>query len=613
MKTSGSTIAADWIRRFLLILVPLAVLAAFWPTLRAGFITWDDDANFLNNPHFRALDWQNLRWMFTTLYMSNYQPLSWLFSCLGHSLWGMDPFGYHASSVAFHMLNAVLFYLVAARLLRLAAPLPDDDAALPIACEDRGLGWQRSSAGGFGNPPGVSISIAAACAALFFALHPLRVESVAWLSGQHDLQAAAFYLLAILCYLRACSDETRRLGWLSGCTALFAAAMLSKVNGITLPVTLLLLDFYPLRRLPEDPRHWLEPQHRRVWLEKIPLLAIAAAAGLVSVVARHQTAVLEPLSLGFRIQQALYGLGFYLGKTAVPAKLMPFYPIPMDRRLPPAVVAASAGLVLALTVGLLYRRRRWPGGLVAWAHYVVTLLPALGLISVSILLVADRYTYVPSMALALLVGAAALAGLRRLGTQHRRLLAAGLASVLLLLAGLSWRQSRLWHDSETLFRYVLALKPDIPEVHNNLGFVLVSQLRIDEGMAEYRKALDIKPNFVKAMNNLGLALLSQGRIAEGIEQCRKALDLDPDYAFAHNNLGLALMYVGQTAEALPHFQKAVAVAPEYVVAYNNLGTALLAMGRSDEAIAQFHKALDLRPDYAAATDMLRAAEAQRPR
>jgi tetratricopeptide (TPR) repeat protein len=632
MKTSGSTNAADRMRRLLLVLIPLAVLAAFWPTLRAGFITWDDDANFLNNPHFRGLDWQNLRWMFTTLYMSNYQPLSWLVSCLGHSLWGMDPFGYHASSLAFHMLNAILFYLVAARLLRLAAHLPDDDMALSIASGAYAslAGRRRSIAGGFGeaarsaggkggeagaeceaNPSGVPVMIASAFAALFFALHPLRVESVAWLSGQHDLQAAAFYLLAILCYLRACSDEARRRRWLLGCAALFAASMLSKANGITLPVTLLLLDFYPLRRLPLDPRQWPKPQHRRVWLEKVPLLALAVAAGLVSFVARHQTAVLQPLSLGFRIQQAFYGLGFYLGKTVAPVQLMPFYPIPLDRRLPPLTVAACVGLVLALTAMLLYRWRRWPGGLVAWVHYVVTLLPVLGLISISILLVADRYTYIPGMALALLGGAAALGGLRRLATQHRYLMTAELAAVLFLLAGQSWRQSKLWHDSETLFRHVLTLNPNIPEVHNNLGFVLVNQLRIDEGMVEYRKALDIKPDFVKAMNNLGLALLSQGNIAEGIEQCRRALELDPDYAFAHNNLGLALMYMGQTAEALPHFQKAVALVPEYVMAYINLGTALLTLGRIDEAIAQFQKALELRPDYSAAADMLRAAEAQR--
>jgi tetratricopeptide (TPR) repeat protein len=584
MKTTDSTISANLVKRLLLVLIPLAVLAAFWPTLRADFITWDDDANFLNNPHFRGLDWRNLRWMFTTLHMSNYQPLSWLFSCLGYSLWGMHPFGYHATSLAFHMLNAVLFYRVAARLLRLASPAADDAA----------------------------VAVAAAFAALFFALHPLRVESVAWLSGQHDLQAATFYLLAILCHLRACSDEARRRRWLSGCAALFAAAMLSKVNGITLPIALLLLDFYPLRRLPADPRQWLEPQHRRVWLEKLPLLAVAVVAGLVSWVARHETAVLQPLSLGFRIQQAFYGLAFYLGKTMVPVRLMPFYPVPLDLRLSPMTVVASAGLVLVLSAVLLHLRRPWPGGLVAWAYYVVTLLPVLGLISFSTQLTADRYAYLPCMAWAVLGGGAVLAGLRRLGPRGRHLLAVGLFAVLLLLAGLSWGQSRLWYDSETLFRYVLALNQDIPEVHNDLGFVLVTQRRTDEGVAEYRKALAIKPDFTRAMNNLGLALLGQGRYAEAIEQYRKALALEPDYAFGHNNLGLALMYLGQTAEALAHFQKAVALVPDYVVAHNNLGGALLMMGRVDEAIAQFQRALELRPDYSAAATMLRIAEAQLP-
>jgi tetratricopeptide (TPR) repeat protein len=583
MKTIDSTVSAGLVKRLFPVLIPCAVLAAFWPTLNADFITWDDDANFLNNPHFRGIDWQNLRWMFTTLHMSNYQPLSWLTTCLGYALWGMNPFGYHATSLALHMLNAVLFYLVAVRLLRLASPA-DDDAALPIA---------------------------AAFAALFFALHPLRVEPVAWLSGQHDLQAGVFYLLAILCHLRACSDEARRRRWLLGCAALFAAAMLSKVNGILLPVALLLLDVYPLRRLPMDPRQWLRPLHRRVWLEKLPLLAVAVAAGWVSLVARHQTAVLQPLSLGFRIQQAFYGLAFYLEKTAAPIQLMPFYPVPLDLRLPPSAVAVSAGLVLGLTGVLLHQRRRWPGVLIAWAYYVIALLPVLGLISLGTQLVADRYTYLPGMAWAVLGGVVVLAGLRRLGTRGRSMLVAGLAAILLLFAGLSWRQSRLWHDSETLFRYVLARKQDIPEVHNDLGFVLVNQRRTDEGMAEYRKALAIKPDFTRAMNNLGLALLGQGRFEEALEQYQTALAVEPDYAFGHNNLGLALMYLGRAAEALPHFQKAVDLVPDYVLAHNNLGGVLLMLGRIDEAIAQYKQALELRPDYAAAAAMLRIAEAQR--
>jgi tetratricopeptide (TPR) repeat protein len=583
MKTIDSTVSAGLVKRLFPVLIPCAVLAAFWPTLNADFITWDDDANFLNNPHFRGIDWQNLRWMFTTLHMSNYQPLSWLTTCLGYALWGMNPFGYHATSLALHMLNAVLFYLVAERLLRLAAPADDRTA----------------------------LTMAAAFAALFFALHPLRVEPVAWLSGQHDLQAGVFYLLAILCHLRACSDEARRRRWLLGCAALFAAAMLSKVNGILLPVALLLLDVYPLRRLPMDPRQWLRPLHRRVWLEKLPLLAVAVAAGWVSLVARHQTAVLQPLSLGFRIQQAFYGLAFYLEKTAAPIQLMPFYPVPLDLRLPPSAVAVSAGLVLGLTGVLLHQRRRWPGVLIAWAYYVIALLPVLGLISLGTQLVADRYTYLPGMAWAVLGGVVVLAGLRRLGTRGRSMLVAGLAAILLLFAGLSWRQSRLWHDSETLFRYVLARKQDIPEVHNDLGFVLVNQRRTDEGMAEYRKALAIKPDFTRAMNNLGLALLGQGRFEEALEQYQTALAVEPDYAFGHNNLGLALMYLGRAAEALPHFQKAVDLVPDYVLAHNNLGGVLLMLGRIDEAIAQYKQALELRPDYAAAAAMLRIAEAQR--
>jgi len=584
MNTTDSTSHANLVKRLLPVVIALAVLTAFLPALSADFVTLDDDANFLNNPHFRGLDGRNLRWMFTTLHMSNYQPLSWLTSALGYTFWGMQPFGYHATSLALHILDAVLFYLLAARLLGLAAPGADQ----------------------------TSLSFAAAFAALFFALHPLRVEPVAWLSGQHDLQASVFYPLAVLFHLRACSDEQRRGRWRLACTALFAAAMLSKANGITLPAALLLLDVYPLRRLAADPRKWLQPQYRRVWVEKLPLVVVGVAAGWVSLVARHRTAVLQPLSLGFRIQQTVYGLAFYLAKTVAPLGLMPFYPVPLDFRLPWSAVAASVVLVLLLTALLLRWRRRWPGGVVAWTYYVVTLLPVLGLISVNTQLAADRYTYLPSMAGALLGGAVVLAGLRRSGIRGRLLLGAGLAAGLLGLGAMSWRQSRQWHDSETLFRYALALDEDLPEVHNDLGFVLVNQHRTEEGMAEYRKALANKPTFLKALNNLGLALIGQGRREEAVEQYQKALALDPNYAFGHNNLGLALMYLDRPAEAVSHFQRAVELAPEYVMAHGNLGAALLSMDRVDEAIAELQKALELRPDYAAAATMLRMAQA-RPR
>lgn len=581
MSSSESTILARRFGFVLPVLIALAVAVAFWPTVDAQFVHWDDDANFLNNVHFRGLGWRNVGWMLTTFHMSNYQPLSWLTSAVGYALWGMNPAGYHATSVALHALNAVLFYFLAARLLRHA----------------RGA----ASVG--------ALSIAAAFATLFFAVHPLRTEPVAWLSGQHDLQAATFCLLAALCHLRAVSGGSRRFRWGVGATALFGAAMLSKINGIALPLVLLLLDVYPLRRLPTDPRQW--GKHRTILVEKLPMLAVAVAAGLVSMVARSSTATLQPLSVGFRIQQAFYGLAFYLGKTMLPVDLVPFHPVPADHRLATTTVMGSIVLVLVLSALAVCLRRSWPGLLTAWVCYVVALLPALGLVSVSTQLVADRYTYLPGMAWAVLAGAAVLAGIVRLQSRDRRVLGVGLVTVVLALFVASWRQSTRWHDSETLFRYTLSRSPGIAEVHDNLGAFLVGQRRIDEGLAEYRKALAIKPDDTRAMNNLGLALIGERRYAEAIAQYERALAIAPDYAFAHNNLGLALMYLDRAPEALPHFEKAVALVPDYVVAHNNLGGALLTMGRLDEAIAHFRKALALRPDYAAAETMLRMAESQR--
>jgi protein O-mannosyl-transferase len=573
---------ASVVRRLLPVAIPLFVLVAFWPTLQADFIQWDDDANFLHNPHFRGLDWANLRWMLTTFRMGNYQPLGWLALCLQHSLWGMHPLGYHATSLGLHMLNAVLFYFVAARLLRRAAAADDG-----------------------------SLLIAAAFAALVFALHPLRVESVAWLSDQHDLQAGALYLLAVLCYLRAAADPPRARRWRVACAVLFAAGLLAKINGITLPLALLLLDAYPLRRLPLDPRQWLTPEHRRVFGEKLPLLILALAAGLAGWASRQDGGALVHFPLGFRIQQACYGLTFYLVKTLVPIGLVPCYPVPADFRLPPATFAITVALVVVITAMVLYLRRRWPAGWVAWLFYVVTLLPVLGLVSFSAQLVADRYSYLPGLAWAMLAGAAVGSGLRRLGRPGRLVLTAGLGAGLLVLAGLSFRQTQPWRDSETLFRHALAIDPNIPELRNNLGLVLVGQLRTDEAIAEYRQALGRKPDFTRAMNNLGLALLGQGRHAEAVEEFQKALAVEPDYAFGHNNLGLALMYLERPAQALPHFETAVALAPDYVMARSNLGGALLMLGRIDEAIAQYRQALALRPDFAAAATMLRIAEAQR--
>jgi tetratricopeptide (TPR) repeat protein len=553
----------------------LATLAAFWPALHGGFLNWDDSVNFLDNPNYRGLDWRHLRWMFTAFHLGNYLPLGWLISGLDYALWGMQPLGYHLTSLVFHMLNAVLFYFVAARLLR--------------------LGWQDVQ-----QTDDAALSLAAAFAALLFALHPLRVESVAWLSAQHDLLAGSFYLLAVLCYLRAGEDRERR-PWLACCAVMFVCSLLSKINALTFPFTLLILDLYPLRRLPGQARQWLLPQYRRIWLEKVPFLAAAVAAGAVGVMARNPTAMLKSVAhygVGFRIQQSFYGLALYLAKTAVPVRLMPCNPIPADLRLAPAMVLASIGLVLALSAALLHWRRRWPAGLAAWAYYIVTLLPVLGLVHFSDQIAADRYTYLSCMAWAVLGGAAALVGLRRLAPPSRGLLAAGLGAVLFALGALTWRQAKFWRDSETLYRHALAIDPAIAEAHNNLGRVLADQGRTAEAVAEYQRALAVKPDSTGAYNNLGLALADQGKLTAAMAEYRQALKIDPNDVLAHNNMGLTLAGQGKVAAAMAEYRQALKIDPNYAAAHNNLGSVLAHDGKLTEAIAEYRQALKIKPDYA---------------
>jgi tetratricopeptide (TPR) repeat protein len=499
----------------------LATLAAFWPTLHSGFLTWDDGQNLLGNPYYRGLGWRQLRWMFTTFHFGNYQPLSWLCAGLEHALWGMDPFGYHLTSLLWHMVNAALFFFMTERLLGLAwKPIQKTDSA--------------------------ALSLSSAVAALLFALHPLRVEAVAWLSDQHDLIAGAFYLLAIQCYLRADEDRHDSRPWLAGCFAMFTGALLSKSNAMTLPFVLLILDFYPLRRLPGEPRQWILPQYRPVWREKLPFLAAALAAAAVSVAARERSGMLSPFAhypIGFRIQQTFYALAFYIGKTLLPARLSPFYPIPADLRLSPAAVLTSVGSVLTLSAASVYWRRRWPAGLAAWAFYIVTLLPVLGLVSFSEQIAADRYTYLSCMAWAVLSGAAAFIGLRGLAAPGRRLLAVGLGVALFGLAVFTWRQAGIWRDSETLYRHALAVDPEIAVIQNDLGIVLLGQGRLDEAIAHLQRAAALGGNNAADYHhNLGFALAKQGRMAEAIVQYRQALALRPDFADTRDFLRFALAH-----------------------------------------------------------------------
>src|SRR5437899_986658 len=515
------------------VLIALVTFAAFLPTLNNQFVDWDDQRNFLENPHYRGLAWTHLRWMWTT-HLGHYIPLTWMTLGLDYLLWGMNPVGYHLTSLLLHAANAVVFFFVVRRILTRALP----------SLSERGH----------------ALAVSAGFAALVFAIHPLRVESVAWVTERRDVLSGLFYLVTILVYLRACEGEKRGRRWYWLAVATFVCALLSKAIVVNLPIVLLILDVYPLRRLGGAVGWWSEAA-RRIYIEKIPFVLLAAAASAIAIMAQlsHHTmvSVVQLSALG-RLAVSVYGVSFYLWKTVAPVSLSPLYELPptVSPWAPPFLL--SYGLVVAITAIALAFRRRVPGLPAALLAYVVILLPVLGLFQSGPQIAADRYTYLAGLGWALLTGAGLLSCWRT-----KRFLIPGCAvCVVVGLGVLTWNQVQIWHDSERLWTHVLAIDPQSSIAENNLGIVRADQKKRAEAIEHYQRALQIRPEYAQAHYNLGVALAQQGKPAEAIEHYRQALRIKPDDALAHNNWGVVLAEQGRLAEAIEHFQVALRIKPE---------------------------------------------------
>jgi len=570
------------------VLIALVTFAAFLPTLQNQFVTWDDGKNFLENAHYRGLGWTHIRWMWTT-HLGHYIPLTWMTLGLDYLLWGMNPFGYHLTSLLLHAANAVVFFFVVHRILTLALPSPSER--------------------------GHALAVAAGFAALVFAIHPLRVESVAWVTERRDVLSGLFYLSAILMYLRACERGARGRGWYWAAVGLFAGALLSKSMVVNLPFVLLILDVYPLRRLGGFVGWWSEPA-RRIYIEKIPFVLLAAAASAIAVMAQssvHAAASLAQLSVPGRLAVAAYGLGFYPRKMVVPVNLSPLYELPrtVDPMAPPFIL--SYALVLAIMAIVLALRRRVPGLPAAWVAYVVVLLPVLGFFQSGPQIAADRYTYLAGLGGAILAGAGLLSCWRtsrtsKTGTPTTLPIAGVATCVVVGLGALTWNQAQVWHDSEKLWTHALARNPQSSIAENNLGVVRADQSKLAEAIEHYQRALQMRPDYADAYFNLGNALLQQGKLAEASDHYRQALAIKRDHARAHNNWGVVLARQGKLAEAGDHFQAALHIGPDNADAHTNLGNALFQQGKLAEASDHFRQALRLKPDHAAAQSGLVQAQ-----
>ena len=565
-----------------LCLLALATAIAFLGVLRADFILLDDPVYVVHNEHVRAgLTLEGILWAFRTGEGGNWHPLTWISHMLDVQLFGLRAAGHHASSLALHVASSLLLLAALDRLTRRFWP--------------------------------------SALVAALFALHPLHVESVAWISERKDVLSTFFAMLVLLAYARYAEQPGRAR--LAAVAVLLALGLMSKPMLVTLPFALLLVDVWPLRRTERE-------SFPSLVREKIPLFLLVAAASLTAYLAQATSGAVAPgdaLPLAVRASNALVSYGRYLAKTFWPVGLAAYYPHPKAVQL--GLALASGAVLAAVTWVAVRERRRRPHLLVGWLWFLGTLVPVIGIVQVGAQAMADRYTYVPLIGVFLALAWSAPRPARWIAVP-----------VLASLAVLTHRQVARWKDTRTLFEHTLAvtgdnaiaekclgdacvadgdldaaivhlsraveIAPMLGDARNNLGAALGAKGRFEEAIVQYRAELAARPRAAATYYNLGTALVSLGRVDEGIAAYEEALRIDPAMSDADAQLGVALGTQGRFVEAERHFRAELGRAPGSAELHYNLGFALVNQNRIDDGIAEYEEALRIDPGHFRANSKL---------
>jgi tetratricopeptide (TPR) repeat protein len=554
------------------------VLWVFLPALRGNFIESDDYPYVIGNTHINFTA-GNLVWPMALTHgeCGNWHPLTHWSLMLDHLFYGLNPWGYHLTNVLLHAINTVLVFLVLRRMTGSTGP-----------------SWM---------------------VAVFFALHPLRVESVAWISERKDVLSVMFWMLTLWAYTRYVQNVTsgkwpafadlRRGRQVTGtqkkfpssCPLLFyglalvffTLGLMSKPMVVTLPCVLLLLDFWPLER-------WKQKSWRGLLLDKLPFFLLSSFVSVVTYFVQRNEGMMNylvGLSFGARLENALVSYGRYLGKLFWPVDLCALYPHP--RHWPLAAVLPAGLLVFGLSVLVFARRRERPYLLTGWFWYLGTLVPVIGLVQAGLQSMADRYSYIPSVGILIVL----VWEFHRLtgGWRCRNIVRGATGGVLVLFCVLLTRHQMIfWRDGVSLWGHAVSLTENNYDCLNNLGRAFYAQGRFDEAIRELQEVVRLNPSFAEAYCSLGQAFAAQGRIDGAIAACQKALEVSPRYVPAHNDLSDFLLRKGRRDEAMAHCLQAVEIAPDSATSQNNLGNALALEGRFVEALAHLQKALALQPD-----------------
>jgi protein O-mannosyl-transferase len=513
--------------------IGLVTAAAFLPALSNGFVNYDDDRLLLHNPYLRLPWMQRIEWMWSTTFMGHYQPLTWMSLAVDSALAGLTPFAYHLDSLLWHTAAALLLYCVLVDLLQRVHRTP------PLGARE--------------------VRVCAAAGALFWSLHPLRVESVAWVAERRDVVSVVFLLLAAAAYLRAVDAgraPLRSIRWFVASCSCLLLSLLAKAWGMSFFVTLIALDVVPLARLPLSRQAFTDPRYRPIWVQKIPYATLGVAAGAVAWLAQHRNPdtmlTISEWPWGARLLQAAYGLCFYVWKTIWPARLAVLYarPNPLDGW--PLVFPFAVGVVIAAAIAIVWNARKHPAVAMAALAYVATVAPVLGLAQSGPQLVADRYAYVSSLPFSALLAGALLAWLPR----RRSAATAIVGGLLMALAVVTWNATRVWHDSARLWGHALSVGQSSYTAHMDYGQAVRANGQIDEAIRQYRMALDLEPRSGNAWYNLANALKAKGRLDEAERAYFTAIDNLSWKVDAQVNLGNLYFARGQLGPAVAQYRLA---------------------------------------------------------
>ena len=588
------------------------------------FLSYDDNLYVTDNQTVQGgLSWSGVAWAFTTMHAANWHPLTWLSLMLDIQLFGPSPGALHLVNVLFHAVNVTLLFLILARMT--------------------GATWRS------------------AFVAALFAIHPLHVESVAWVAERKDVLSVFFGLLTIWAYVRYAARPALSLyAWV---VLFLVLSLLSKPMLVTMPFLLLLLDYWPLGRMggrlqlvPGSVPARQQVALTRLIAEKIPLLALCVASSVVTILAQRRGDAMaeDSLSIGLRLANAAVSYVRYLGKAVWPASLSVFYPH-TGSAMPAWQAIGALLLLLMLTSLFLLRIKRSPWLAFGWFWFLGTLVPVIGLVQVGAQSIADRYTYFPLIGVFVMVAWEAPDLLKGLRVGPRALWACSIL-VIVVLAGLTWRQIGFWENHETLFRHAISVTTNNCVAHDSLAEALIRKGDLEEAAVHLRETLRLCPKDEQAWYNLGVLQKNKGELPEAENSLREALRLKPGYTMAWSNLGavylasgrvpdaigalleaarhapgdasirfnLGSVYgkTGRFAEAIDAYRDAIRLKPDYVAAWNNLGIAYQNLGRTAEAIAAFRQAAQIRSDdplawynlgilYAKAGEFAGAAEALR--